>query len=169
LETYRGLIEEINIRHNAAVLVIQKAAAGISLPKGMGAMTFEDLDREVCGWDRFKNRKQPGSYVGLVGGVSSSGNYHADLSITKAGHIRLRAILIQLAWRMVKFQSQSRLLQKWRAIFYNPRATKHARKKAIVAVARHLFVDLWRWQTGRTTPEQLGWAMTTPLSKPAAQ
>jgi hypothetical protein len=36
---------------------------------------------------------------------------------------------------------------------------RSARKKAIVAVARQLAVDLWRWQTGRATPEQLGWEM----------
>lgn len=168
LETYRGLIEEINLRHNALAQEITKAAQGISLPKGMGAMTFEDLSREVCGWDRFHNRKQPGSYVGLVGGVSSSGNYHADLSITKAGHCRLRAILIQLAWRMVKYQPQSHLLQRWKHVFYNPKATKHGRKKAIVAVARQLFVDLWRWQTGRKTPEQFGWRMTEPTRKATA-
>jgi hypothetical protein len=35
-------------------------------------------------------------------------------------------------------------------------ATGAARKKAIVAVARQLAVDLWRIRTGRLTPEQLG-------------
>ena len=42
------------------------------------------------------------------------------------------------------------------------------RKQAIVAVARRLMVDLWRWKTGRATPEQLGWVMrTTPVAQPA--
>ena len=36
------------------------------------------------------------------------------------------------------------------------RATGAQRKKAIVAVARHLAVDLWRLHTGRCTAEQLG-------------
>jgi hypothetical protein len=30
------------------------------------------------------------------------------------------------------------------------------RKKAIVALARQLAVDLWRMKTGRSTPEKLG-------------
>jgi hypothetical protein len=34
-----------------------------------------------------------------------------------------------------------------------------ARKKAIVALARQLAIDLWRWQTGKVTPEALGWIM----------
>ena len=35
-------------------------------------------------------------------------------------------------------------------------ATGAARKKAIVAVARRLAVDLWRLHTGQCTAEQLG-------------
>jgi hypothetical protein len=35
-------------------------------------------------------------------------------------------------------------------------ATGAARKKAIVAVARQLAVDLWRVRTGRCKPETLG-------------
>ena len=44
-------------------------------------------------WDRFKNRRQVGSYAGLTGGVSASGQSSADLSITKAGNRRLRTDL----------------------------------------------------------------------------
>ena len=29
----------------------------------------------------------------------------------------------------------------------------------LLALARQLAVDLWRWQTGKITPEQLGWVM----------
>lgn len=163
LERNRELIVAINIQLNDLASKIKEAAATVPIPKGMGTLTFEEVNREVCHWDRFKNRKQPGSYVGLVGGVSSSGNYHVDLSITKAGHIRLRAMLIQLAWRMVHYQSQSVLIQKWRKCLLNPKATKQARKKAIIAVARQMFVDLWRWQTGRKSPEQLGWEMVSHL------
>jgi len=36
------------------------------------------------------------------------------------------------------------------------RATGLARKKAIVAVARQLAVDLWRWQTGQCSAAKLG-------------
>jgi hypothetical protein len=36
------------------------------------------------------------------------------------------------------------------------RATRSQRKKAIVAVARQLAVDLWRLHTGRCTPAVLG-------------
>ncbi len=36
------------------------------------------------------------------------------------------------------------------------KATGAARKKAIVAVARHLAVDLWRLHTGQCSAQQLG-------------
>ena len=51
-------------------------------------------------------------------------------------------------------------MKKWQAVLLNPKAHARARKRAIIAFARQLFIDLWRWQTGRRTPEQLGWVMT---------
>ena len=91
--------------------------------------------------------------------------YHCDLSLTKAGNQRRRHSLIEAAWRWVGYQPQSRLMQRWGEILRHPRAHKRLRKRAIVAVARSLLVDLWRWRTGRATPEQLGWVM---LEAPAA-
>lgn len=128
-------------------------------PKGMGPLTSEVVDREVGDWRRFRNRRQVGSYTGLCGGVSSSGLTSRQLSITKHGNVRLRTALVELAWRMVVYQPQSKLVQKWRPVFGNPRATAGARKKAIVAMARQLAVDLWRWKTGRAKPEDFGWVM----------
>ena len=69
---------------------------------------------------------------------------------------------------MHHFQPECKLLQKWKHILYEPTASKGARKKAIIAVARQLFVDLWRWQTNQVTPEELGWIMMPPIRKPSA-
>ena len=136
-----------------------RAQAPAVLPKGLGALTYEMLEAEVFDWNRFHNRKQPGSFVGLCGGVSATGQNHADLSITKHGHARLRAILVELAWRWVRYQPQCPAVQRWKPVLLNPRSHARRRKQAIVALARQLFVDLWRWRTGRLTPEQLGWKM----------
>jgi transposase len=138
-----------------------RASAPKTLPKGLGPLTYEVLEAEVVDWQRFRNRKHPGSFVGLCGGVSASGQTHADLSITKYGHARLRAVLIELAWRWVMYQPQCPLVQRWKHVLLNPHSHVRRRKQAIVAVARQLFVDLWRWRTGRLTPEQLGWKMVT--------
>ena len=92
--------------------------------------------------------------------MSASGQSAADLSITKAGNKRLRTELVELSWRLLLFQPQYYLVQKWKHVLLNPKAHARARKRAIVAFARQLLVDLWRWKTGRKTPEQLGWVMT---------
>ena len=90
---------------------------------------------------------------------SSSGQSHCDLSITKAGNARVRWALIELAWRMVLYQPQSKAVQRWGHLLLNPKAATRQKKRALVALARQLAVDLWRWQTGKVTPEQLGWVM----------
>lgn len=158
LEITRNLILEVDKAVNQLRLAIEKAAPKVR-PKGMGALTFEEIKREVGDFTRFKNRKKPGGFAGLSGGVSSTADSRRDLSITKAGNKRLRTILVEAAWRWVIYQPQSPLIESWREDLHS-KAHRGARKRAIVAVARQLFVDLWRWQTGRRTPEQLGWVMT---------
>jgi len=137
---------------------IQQAAPP-ELPAGLGQMTYEQIEREVVDWNRFHNRKEPGSFAGLCGGVSASGQTHRDLSLTKHGNRRLRAILIELAWRMVFFQPNCHAVARWKALLRSPNGHARRRKQLIVAVARQLLVDLWRWRTGQTTPEKLGWVM----------
>jgi transposase len=136
-----------------------EALAPKERPKGLGPLTLGMLIAELCDWSRFKNRKQIGSFTGLCGGVSSSGQSHCDLSITKAGNARVRWLLVELAWRMVLYQPQCRAVQRWRHVLLNPQAALRQRKRALIALARQLAVDIWRWQTGRVTPEQLGWVM----------
>jgi transposase len=77
--------------------------------------------------------------------------------VTKHGNPRLRAALVELAWRMVRFQPHYRAVRKWNARSRKGQLTTGAaRKKAIVALARQLAIDLWRIRTGRLTPEALG-------------
>ncbi len=77
--------------------------------------------------------------------------------MTKHGNPRLRAALVECAWRMVRFQSQYPPVKKRLSVLAKgARATGAQRKKAIVAVARHLAVDLWRVHTGCCTAQQLG-------------
>ena len=136
-----------------------EALAPKQRPKGLGPLTLGSLIAELCDWSRFRNRKQVGGYTGLCGGVSSSGPSHCDLSITKAGNARLRWLLVELAWRMVLYQPQCRAVQRWRHLLLNPKAALRQRKRALIALARQLAVDIWRWQTGKVSPQQLGWVM----------
>jgi len=134
-----------------------QAAAAPGQPRGLGAMTSVIIDREVGNWSRFRNRRQVGSYTGLCPGEYSSGKTRLQSCVTKHGNPRLRAALVELAWRLVRFQPNYQPVVKWRKILCTGAlATGAARKKAIVAVARQLAVDLWRVRTGRLSAEALG-------------
>jgi hypothetical protein len=64
---------------------------------------------------------------------------------------------------MVRFQLQYPPVQKRLAVLCKgSRALGGGRKKAIVAAARRLAIDLWRLHTGRLTPEQLGLTGSKP-------
>lgn len=134
-----------------------KAQAPKELPLGFGKLTFVLLLGELCSYQRFKNRRGVGGFTGLCGGVSSSGPYHLDLSINKAGNPELRALLIELTWRMIYYQSNYTGLRVWKRL--GSGGSKRQRKIALVAVARQLMVDIWKWQTGQVTAHQLGWQM----------
>jgi transposase len=158
LKVFRPLILAVDQAVRQLSLNIEASAPAVR-PKGMGRLTHETIQTEVADWNRFQNRRQVGSYAGLTGGVSASGQRSADLSITKAGNKRLRTDLVELAWRLLLYQPGYYLVKKWQPILLNPKAHARARKRAIVAFARQLLIDLWRWKTGRRTPEQLGWVM----------
>ncbi len=134
-----------------------EAAAPPGLPSGQGKMTGTVLTREVCDWHRFNNRRQVSSYTGLCPGEYSSGGKRVTGSVTKHGNPRLRAALVEMAWRMVRFQPcYPPVARRLPILGKGAKATGAQRKKAIVAVARQLAVDLWRLNTGRCNAAQLG-------------
>src|SRR5216684_667668 len=146
------------LQQKISLLTVQlQSAAAAKQPRGLGAMTSVVIDREIGDWHRFNNRRQVGSYTGLCPGEYSSGDTRRQSCVTKHGNPRLRAALVELAWRLVRFQPDYKPVRKWRqTLAKGALATGAARKKAIVAVARQLAVDLWRIRTGRVKPEALG-------------
>jgi transposase len=166
LAVYRPLLAVLDAQIAALTAELEKAAAP-GLPSGLGKLTSVVVSREVCDWRRFKNRGQVSSYTGLCPGEYSSGAKRLPGAVTKHGNPRLRSALVELAWRLVRFQPQYPPVRKRLAILAaGSRATGAARKKAIVAVARQLAVDLWRWQTGQCTAEKLGLQPTDPALPP---
>jgi transposase len=156
LERYRPALLALHAQIVALTAELE-AAAPEELPQGFGKLTHEVTTREVCDWHRFNNRRQVSSYTGLCPGEYSSGGKRVPGSVTKHGNPRLRAALVELAWRLVRFQPQYPPVRKRIALLAKgAKATGAARKKAIVAVARQLAVDLWRLHTCRCTAEQLG-------------
>jgi transposase len=128
-----------------------EAAAPKALPKSVGALTWVLLLREVCDWHRFKNRREVGSYTGLCPGGYQSGLTRRDGHINRHGNPRIRHLLIELVWRLVRYQPD---YPPVRALVAGT-AKGAARRKLAVAAARRLAIDLWRLATGQTTPEKL--------------
>ena len=131
-------------------------AAPVERIVGLGGLTQQLIEREICDWSRFHNRRQVGSYLGLCPREDSSGGHRHQGAISKHGNPRLRVWLIELAWRLTRFQPQYVAVRQWQKVLGDPRASAARRKKAIVAVARRLGVDLWRLACGRVTAAQLG-------------
>jgi transposase len=156
LEVFRPVLATLDTQI-AALSAELEAAAPPDLPQGLGKLTSVSLSREVCDWHRFRNRGQVGSYTGLCPGEHSSGHKRVQGSVTKHGNPRLRASLVELAWRLVRFQPDYPPVQQRLALLAKgARATGAQRKKAIIAVARHLAIDLWRLHTGQCSAAALG-------------
>lgn len=142
-----------------ALRVKLEAEAPKALPKAVGALTWVLLLRETCDWSRFKNRRQVSSYTGLCPGVHQSGTHRRDGAINRYGNPRVRALLIELVWRLARWQPD---YPPVRALVAGV-ARGSARRKCAVAAARRLAVDLWRLATGQTTPEKLRLIVTPQM------
>jgi transposase len=156
LESWKKLIEltEKEALENEAQL--KRAAAPRELLYGEGELTHQLLARELIDPQRFKNGRQVGNYFGLCPSESTSDERRRMGAITKHGNPRLRRLMVELAWRVSRFQPQYRAVRQWGPLLENPKASAAVRKKAIVALARRLSVDLWRIATGRVKAEELG-------------
>jgi transposase len=151
--------------HTALIVQAEAHLQGRALPFGMGLLSYELLRLEVCDWKRFNNRRQVGSLSGLCASESSSGRNRQQGSVTKHGNPLMRWVLVEMAWRMVRFQSKCHAVAGWfQELLDAPTSAK--RKRIIVAIARQLAVDLWRVATGQTTFEKLNFHM--PAAKSVA-
>ncbi|MGP8199146.1 MAG: IS110 family transposase [Limisphaerales bacterium] len=123
------------------------------LPKGLGRLTLSLLDGEVCDWHRFKHRKAPGSYTGCCPSEHSSGPNQRQGSIDRHGNKHVRVLLVEAVWRLLRYQP---LWHARRKLIARMTTGVALRKKTVVALARQLAVDLWRWRTGRASLAELG-------------
>lgn len=116
---------------------------------GPGSSTI--LVQEFFAWRKFRNGKQVGSLAGLTPTPYQSGETSRERGISKAGNRHVRGIAIQLAWSWLRYQPASRLSRWYDERF--ARGGPRARKVGIVAVARKLLVELWRYLEWGVMPE----------------
>lgn len=121
------------------------------VPKGVGVLTGGLIEREVLDWTRFANRRAVASYTGLCPSERSSGPNRRQGTINKHGNPRLRHLLVEAVWRLEKWQPDYPPVRRLMAA-----TGARARKRAAVAAARRLAIDLWRINTGQCPAERLG-------------
>ena len=117
---------------------------------GVGIETADMLVREVLSRN-LRDRRAVARYAGLTGAPDESGSKRREKGLARAGNARVRRGMIQLAWRFLMFQKGSALAQWYRARTVDAR--QGTRKSLIVAMARKLLIELWRFvTTGQTRP-----------------
>lgn len=150
LEVMRTVLVAVDAQEQARRRSLE-ASAPAGLPKAIGALTWVLLAREVGEWARFKNRRQVASYTGLCPGGYQTGLTVRDGHINRHGNPRVRQALIELVWRLVRWQREYPPVRRLVAGI----ARGAARRKLAVAAARRLAIDLWRLATGQTMPQRL--------------
>src|SRR4051794_39350735 len=124
-------------------------AAALERLTCMGRETAVVLVREVICRD-FRDRRSLAAFAGLTPNPYCSGRLQHEQGISKAGNAIVRARLVQLAWRWVRFQTGSDITAWF--VARTSGSSKRNRRVAIVAVARKLLIALWRYSTQGLVP-----------------
>ena len=111
---------------------------------GVGIETADMLANEALARN-LRDRRAVARYAGLTGAPDESGKRRREKGLARAGNSRVRRGMIQLAWRFLIFQKDSRLVRWFRERTADGRNT--TRKTMIVALARKLLIALWRLVT----------------------
>jgi transposase len=118
---------------------------------GIGKTSSWEFVMEMFGWREFKNRKEVGAFPGLTPTPYDSGGSQREQGISKTGRGRMRTLIIQVSWGWLRFQPGSKLARWFWERFGH--GGKRMRKIGIVAVARKLLIDLWRYLQYGVIPE----------------
>jgi transposase len=119
--------------------------------RGIGANSAWLWVMEFFGWREFRNRRELGALAGLAPTPYDSGASSKELGISKAGNRRVRAMAIEIAWLWLRYQPQSELSRWFQRRFGS--GGGRTRRIGIVAMARKLLVQLWKYlETGEVPP-----------------
>ena len=119
--------------------------------KGLGVASAWLYVMEFFAWRKFRNRREVGALSGLTPTPYQSGDDARERGISKEGNTYVRGMAIQIAWGWLHHQPHSKH-SKW----YQERfgqGSKRIRKIGIVALARRLLVDFWRYLETGLVPE----------------
>ena len=118
--------------------------ARLTTVPGVGPLTATAFVATVDDVGRFGSAHQLEAYLGLVPSERSSGETQRRGRITKAGNVRLRWLLVEAAWRILRSRTaETAALRTWAARI----ALRRGKRIAVVALARRLagiLYAMWR-------------------------
>jgi transposase len=110
----------------------------------IGPITSSAVVATVDDITRFKSAHQFEAFLGLVPSERSSGEKRRIGKITKAGNSRVRYLLIEAAWRIMRSKNdETAALREWALLI----AARRGKRVAVVALARRLagiLYAMWR-------------------------
>jgi transposase len=119
--------------------------------KGIGVNSAWLYVMEFFAWRGFHNRREVGSLAGLTPTPYQSGESSKESGISKAGNRPVRGMAIEIAWAWLRYQLESAL-----SLWYNRRfaeGSSRVRRIGIVALARKLLIELWKYLETGAVPE----------------
>ncbi len=115
--------------------------------QGVGINSAWLFVMEFFSWRAFHNRREIGALAGLTSTPYQSGGTNQEQGISKAGNRHIRAMIIEIAWGWLHFQPDSQLSRWYQQRF--GQGSSRLRRIGIVALARKLLIELWRYlETG---------------------
>jgi len=144
------LVKEKTLRLKAETARMAQVAQLMRLP-GIGPVSSWTFVMEFFGWRRFRNRREVAALAGLTPTPYDSGKRLREQGISKAGNRRVRTLAIEIAWAWLRFQPRSKLSRWFLERFAG--GGSRMRRIGIVALARRLLIDLWRFLEYGVVPE----------------
>lgn len=131
-------------RRIAALEQTDPVMALLATAPSIGPVTASAIVATVDDITRFRSAHQFEAFLGLVPGEKSSGEKRRIGRITKAGNSRVRYLLVEAAWRILRGKSSdTAALRAWALTI----ATRRGKRIAVVALARRLagvVYAMWR-------------------------
>ena len=137
LEQVRELVERVEDKLDELAARDDRVELLQSIP-GVGPRLAEMVVAQLDDPKRFKSARQVGAYAGLAPKRYQSGESDRSGRISRAGCGRLRKLLVQVAWGMLRHNAHGA------AVFERLcKGQRTRRKQAAVALARRILVWCW--------------------------
>lgn len=152
----------------AAIAQLSKddpAVALLMTAPSIGPVTASAVVATVDDISRFNSAHQFEAFLGLVPGERSSGEKRRVGKITKAGNSRVRYLLVEAGWRIMRSKGEeTAALREWALLI----ATRRGKRIAVVARARRVAGILYAMWRDNTPYNGANLRMPRPILKKAS-